>query len=144
MRVALAAAAAMIAGGGCHPDDTGAVLLHFTQRVDMPSTLTTFSSSTAAVAFSPDGPVLFSATSNQGTLRLVLAGPLVDGATIGLPADEERVRFELDGAAWGNQGGTVVVLSANPAIVRLAGVPMVARDGGAAGSFVFDGAGTFR
>ncbi len=139
----LALGAALAASGGCKFDN-GAVLLHFTQPVDLSPTLLTYSSSEAAVAFNPAGPVLFSATSNQGTLHLVLPGPLATGATIELPTDEETLSFTFEGAAWGNQGGTVFILTADPAIVRLDGVPMVPTNDGAVGSFVFTGSGTFR
>jgi hypothetical protein len=140
----LALGAALAAGGGCLRTDTGAVLLHFIQPVDLSPALTTYSSSSAAVAFDPAGPVLFTATSNEGTLTLVLPGPLATGTTIALSPTEESVHFAFDAAAWGNQGGSVFILSADPAIVRLDGVPMVARNDSTVGSFVFTGAGTFR
>jgi len=137
--------------GGCRPDDTGAVLLHLEQQGDPPETVSvipppaTYSSSTAAVVFSADGlRVYFTATSNQGVLRLVLDAPLVSGATVELPPADERVRFEIGAAAWGNHDGTIFITSANPAIVQLVGVPMVARTQAAIGSFVFAGGGTFR
>ena len=135
---------AIVAGGGCVGGDTGAVLLHFTESVDLSPPLTTYGSSTAAVSFSAEGPVLLSATSSQGLLHVLVPGPLVDGATIDLPADDERVQFQLEGGGWGNRGGTLVVLSVDPVVVQLAGVPMVARTGAAVGSFVFEGSGTFR
>lgn len=135
---------AIAAASGCISGDDGSVLLHFTEAVDLSPPLTTYGSSTAAVSFSADGPVLLSATSNQGLLHVLVPGPLVNGATINLPADEERVQFMFNGAAWGNRGGTLFVLSVNPVVVRLDGVPMVAGSGGAVGSFVFQGSGTFR
>ncbi len=144
LRATLALGIAIGASAGCRPDDTGAVLLHVTDSVGLSPAMTTYSSSEAAVSFSPDGPVLLSATSNQGLLRVLLPGPLVTGATVALPAGEERVHFEIGGAAWGNQGGNVFVISADPAIIRLLGVPMAANGGGALGTFVFDGDGTFR
>ncbi len=130
--------------GGCVPNDTGAVLLHLDQRSDASLLLPTYSSSTAAVSFSPDGPVHFTATSSQGLVTLLLPGPLISGSTVELPTDEERVHFAVGNAGWGNQGGNIFIISVNPAIVRFAGVPMVARSGAAFGSFVFDGDGTFR
>jgi hypothetical protein len=153
MRVRRAAlvVGAMFVVGGCRPDDTGAVLLHLEQQGDPPEMVSvtpppvTYSSSTAAVSFSADGlRVYFTATSNQGVLRLVLDAPLITGATVELPSIEERVRFEIGAAAWGNQGGTIFITSADPAIVQLVGVPMVARTGAAIGSFFFNGGGTFR
>lgn len=136
---------AILAAGGCLPDDTGAVLLDFSQRsADVSPALATYSSSSAAASFAPDGSVRLTATSNQGVLTLALPGPLTVGATLALPPDEERVDFAFGTAAWSNQGGTIVVLSTDPVIIRLVGVPMSARSGGAAGSFVFDGGGTFR
>lgn len=136
---------AIATGGGCvSSDDKGAVLLHVNESVNLSPPLTTYGSSTAAVAFSPDGPVLMSATSSQGLLRVLVPGPLVDGETIALPDDDERIQFQFAGAGWANRGGTVVVLSVNPVVVQLAAVPMVARAGDAVGSFVFDGSGTFR
>lgn len=137
------AALALVASGGCF-ETKGAVLLRFTPDAPIVIEHGSYSSTEAAVVFDPDGPVHFAATSNQGTLRLELVGPLQDGAVVDLPP---RV-FQLDlGAfAFDNQGGKLVVTSANPAIVTLVSVPMVTRDSGDAGavSFVVDGAGTFR
>jgi len=141
---ALLALSLGLLSGGCLRHDTGAVLLHFTEGVDLSPELVTYSSSSAAAAFIPDGQVLLSATSNQGVLQLSLIGPLITGATIELPPDQESVHFVLDGAAWLNQGGTIYVLSADPAIVNLAGIPMVPADDVTVGSFVFQGSGTFR
>ncbi len=143
LRAALAVGMASIASGGCQ-NDNGAVLLHVMQSVGVSASFTSYSSSSAAVSFFTDGRILFTATSNEGVLTVLVPGPLVTGATIQLGADQERVHFEVGGAGWGNQGGAVVVLSADPAIIRLAGVPMVARSGSASGSFVFFGDGTFR
>jgi hypothetical protein len=151
LRAALAGGMMLAAIGGCRPDDTGAVLLRLEQQGDPPEMVSvipppaTYSSSTAAVVFSADGlRVYFTATSDEGVLRLVLDAPLVTGATVALPPADERLRFEIGAAAWGNQGGTIFITSANPAIVQLVGVPMVARSGAAIGSFFFDGGGTFR
>ncbi|HEX8952476.1 MAG TPA: hypothetical protein VF945_11560 [Polyangia bacterium] len=134
----------VVAVVGCQPDDTGAVLLHLNARSDASTAPATYSSSTAAAAFAPDGLVTLTATSNQGVVTLLLAGPLGQGDMIALPPAEERVHFQIRDDGWGNQGGTIEVLSVNPVIVSFVGVPMVARAGAATGSFVFDGGGTFR
>jgi hypothetical protein len=129
---------------GCRPDDLGAVLLHLDARTDATVAPATYSSSTAAVALTGDGLVHLTATSNEGLLEIVFEGPLIDGSTIELPPDVETVRFTIGDAAWGNRGGTLVVLATSPAIFNFAGVPMEARSGFAVGAFVFDGGGTFR
>ncbi|MCU1282380.1 MAG: hypothetical protein JWM53_5926 [bacterium] len=144
LRLVLAAAVAAAAVAGCRPDDTGAVLLHLDQRSDVASLPATYSSSTAAVALTGDGLVHLTATSNQGVLTVLFVGPLIEGSTVELPPDDERLHFTIDAADWANRGGTLIVLSTSPAIVSFVGVPMEARSGAAVGSFVFDGGGTFR
>jgi hypothetical protein len=136
-----------VSSGGCVSGDRGAVLLHLDQPSADLFLLPTYSSSTASVQ-PTDGQFLFLATSNQGILRLLLLRPLLTGDTITLPIDEERVRFQVANSEWGNQGGTVFVISADPedrggAIIGLRAVPMVPRSL-ANGSFVFNGDGTFR
>ena len=128
---------------GCRPDDTGAVLLHFNARTDaaLPAT---YSSSTAAAAFTGDGLVHLTATSNQGILRLVIAGPLVDGARIELSPDDEPLHFAIGDADWASRGGAIEVLDAYGTMVTFVDVPMEARSASAAGTFVFGGGGTFR
>ena len=143
-RAGLGLVVALAAVAGCRPDDTGAVLLHLNARSAESSAPATYSSSTAAAAFTGDGLVHLTATSNQGILRVVLDGPLVDGATIELPVDDERLRFTIGVEEWGNRGGTIEVLSAYGSIFSFVGVPMEPRSDGAAGTFVFDGGGTFR
>jgi hypothetical protein len=134
---------ATVPAGGCISGDYGAVLLHLDARSLDASLPATYSSSTAGVGPS-DGQLIFSAASSEGLVRVVLAGPLQPGDTITLPTDEERVQFQSAAGDWGNAGGTVYVISVDPAIIGLVGVPMAARSGAAAGSFVFDGNGTFR
>jgi hypothetical protein len=140
--LALGLVAAAVAG--CRPDDTGAVLLHLDARTDGSSAPATYSSSTAGAGFSADGLVHLLATSNQGVLTLLLVGPLVEGSTVELPPDVERLHFAIADSDWGNRGGTLVVLSLDPVIVQFVGVPMEARSGAAVGNFFFDGGGTFR
>ena len=142
LRLGLAVGMAAVAVAGCLRDDTGAVLLHLDQRTDV-SAPATYSSSTAAASFAPDGPVHLTATSNQGVVTLLLAGPLRDGATIELPHDEERLHFAVGEADWGNRGGTIVVLSASPVILSFVVVPMEARSDAAAGAFVVGAACAF-
>ena len=140
-RVGVVVGLAAIAVAGCRPDDTGAVLLHVSARSDA-AVPPTYSSSTAAAALTGDGLVHLTATSNQGLLRLVIVGPLLLGARIELPAD--ALHFDIGADDWANGGGTLDVLSVDPAIVNFSAVPMEARSATATGSFVFDGGGTFQ
>jgi len=132
---------AALAVAGCRPDDTGAVLLHVSVRTDL-SVPATYSSSTAAVALTGDGLVHLTATSNQGLLRLVFVGPLILGAHVELLPDE--LHFVIGDADWANDGGAIDVLEVDPAIVSFVALPMSPRAGSAAGTFTFDGGGTFR
>jgi hypothetical protein len=149
VRVGVVVGLAAFAVAGCRPDDTGAVLLHVSVRTDL-SVPATYSSSTAARAFTGDGLVHLTATSNQGLLPLVIFGPLADGELIELAPD--ALHFAIGDADWANDGGTLEVLTADgdlggsdPAtVVSFVAVPMSARSASAAGSFVFDGGGTYR
>jgi hypothetical protein len=141
VRAGVAALALAVAGGCLH--DNGAVLLRFSPDAVIPVAPASYSSSEAAVVFDPDGAIHFGASSNEGTLRLELLGPLEGGAIIELPASPPL--FELDlAAAFVNQGGTVEVASAAPVILTFVSVPMVPRDGDGGVSFLVDGQGTFR
>jgi hypothetical protein len=148
-RVGVVVGLAAIAVAGCRPDDTGAVLLHVSARAGAPVP-PTYSSSTAAAAFTADGLVHLTATSNEGLLRLVIFGPLVAGAILELPVD--AVHFAIGDADWANDAGTLEVLTvegniggSDPAtVVSFVALPMSARSAGATGSFVFDGGGTYR
>lgn len=140
---ALLAMVTMSASAGGCSTDYGSVLLHLDQRSTDSFAPPTYGSSSAGVGLA-DGEWLFTATSDQGVLRVALPAPIHPGDTIALPAGEERVRVQLGDGGWSNQGGTVYVISIDPAIIGLIAVPMVARSGSAAGSFVVNGNGTFR
>lgn len=145
MRIVLAGLAvlALVVAGGCR-NDNGAVLLRFTPDAVIPVTPASYSSSEAVVVFDPDGAIHFGASSNEGTLRLELVGPLEGGTIIALPPSPPAFELDLDEAAFVNQGGTVEVASAAPTIIRFVSVPMVPRDGDGGVSFLVDGQGTFR
>ena len=140
----VAVALAALATAGCLPDDHGAVLLHFESRSDGSSAPPSYTSSRAAAAFTPDGLVHLSATSNQGILQVTVDGPLALGATIDLPPGEPRVRYTIADSSWTSDGGTLSVLSIDPAIISFTSVPMHPSAGPATGSFVLTGGGTFR
>ncbi|HXU72020.1 MAG TPA: hypothetical protein VN947_21960 [Polyangia bacterium] len=145
MRIACAglAALALALAGGCRSDN-GAVLLHLSPDAVTPIAPGTYSASEAAVVFDPDGAIHFGASSNEGTLRLELTGPLEGGAILELPAGPPVLELDLEIAPFVNQGGTISVASAAPTIIQFVSVPMVPRDGGGGVSFVIDGQGTFR
>jgi hypothetical protein len=144
MRALPAVVLATLLAGGCVRNDQGAVLLHLDERSPELFLPLTYGSSSAAVSHAAGADVLFTATSDQGVLRVLVALPFRAGDTIVLPDDEQRVDFQVFDNHWGNQGGTVYIISIEPAIIGLIGVPMVPRVGNAAGSFVFNGNGTFR
>jgi hypothetical protein len=128
--------------GGCVSGNRGAVLLHLNQRSAELFLAPTFSSTSAGVG-PTESDFLFTATSNQGALHVLLAKPIHAGDTIALPTGEQRVRFDFADAEWSNEGGTIYVISEVPPIIGLIAVPMMPRSAAAAGSFVFDGNGTF-
>ncbi|HTD50138.1 MAG TPA: hypothetical protein VK771_06030 [Acidimicrobiia bacterium] len=134
---------ALLLAAGCR-DDKGAVLLHATHAMSVSPPLSTYSSSTAAAVFFPDGPVQLTATSNEGVLGIRLHGPLTRGTSLELSTAPSVVQFDVDAASWANQGGIIVVESVDPLIVRLVAVPMSPRNDFASGNFSFDGEGTFR
>ena len=140
---ALLAALVVTVVGSCGSEDHGAVLLHLDQRSADLSLPETYGSSATGVGHPSDGQLLFAAASNQGVLSVLVAMPIHDGDSIALSSDE-RIHFQVGAAEWANQGGTVYIISAEPAVIGLVAVPMVARPGVATGSFVFDGNGTFR
>ena len=139
----LSTVAAMALHAGCTPDN-GAVLMRLDARTPDFIGPASYASSATEVVFHPDGSVFFAASSNQGVLRVLLPSPLVPQTTVALPGDQDRVQLEVGKGGWANQGGSVFVISADPAIIRLLAVPMVARSGDAGGSFVFNGDGTFQ
>ena len=143
MRALALLAMAMATSSGCRFDN-GAVLFHLDQKSDDFFGPLTYSSSEAAVSFAADGHVFFGASSSQGTVRVQLDSPLVFNATVALPAGETDVQYQLGNGEWGNDGGSVFVISVDPAIIRLLAVPMSPRSGVATGTFTFDGDGTFR
>jgi hypothetical protein len=147
MRALLALPALMLASllaSGCIRNDNGAVLLHLDQPSSDLFLGPTYGSTSAAVSRLAEDEVLFTATSNEGILRVRLPMPIRTGDVITLPTDQQRVDFELNDNHWGNQGGAVIIISIEPSVMGLIGVPMVARAGDAVGSFVFNGNGTFR
>src|SRR4051812_9131672 len=143
----LAVVLATAPAAGCVSGSKGSVLLHLDERTADSLLAPTYGSSTAAVAPAAS-ELLFLATSSEGILHVALARPIHTGETILLPANEERVHFQLGDAEWVNQGGAVYVISVDPpdlggAIIGLVGVPMTARSSAATGAFVFNGNGTF-
>ena len=143
MAVAVTVVAAMGVCAGCAPE-TGAVLMRLEQRSADFSGGSSYNSSATEVVFAPDGHVFFAASSNLGELHVTLDQPLAAQTTFPLPLDHESVQFRVGDGVWGNQGGSVFVISVDPAIIRLVAVPMVPRAGVAAGTFELDGDGTFR
>jgi hypothetical protein len=142
LRAALAAAA-LWAAGGCLGDG-GTVMLTVDQSMGVSPPVTGFSSSNATANTASDGFVHFTATSSQGTLTMLIVGPLVAGQQVDLLQEHNFVSFDVTGAGWSSNGGMLSVDGLNPYRVRLISVPMIVGSGAAKGSFYFNGSGTFK
>jgi hypothetical protein len=140
------AAAALVAAGGCLGDG-GTVTLTFDQQSTVTPAITGFNASNATANESSDGFIHFTATSAQGTLTMLVVGPLHAGDTVDLMTAHNFVSFDRAGtpaAGWSNNGGTLTVDAVGPYKLRFNAVPMLRGSGAAMGDFVLDGSGTFK
>jgi hypothetical protein len=140
------AAASLVAAGGCLGDG-GTVTLTFDQQSSVTPTITAFNSSNATANESSDGFVHFTATSGQGTLTMLIVGPIHAGDSVDLMTEHNFVSFDRAGtpaAGWANNGGMLAVDGVSPYKVRFLAVPMLVGSGAAMGSFTMNGSGTFK
>jgi hypothetical protein len=140
-------AAALWFAAGCSSSDGTEVSLTFDQPNGLMPALTKFSATNGtATVGTTDKVIHFLASSSQGTLTMDVQGPVTAGQTVDLAQEHNFVSFDLPAGAggWGSNGGMLAVDGLSPYRVRLVGVPMLKGAGTVAGSFVFDGSGTFK
>jgi hypothetical protein len=140
------AVAALVAAGGCLGDG-GTVTLTFDQQSTVTPPITGFNASNATANESSDGFIHFTATSPQGTLTMLIVGPLHSGDTVDMMTAHNFVSFDRGGtpaAGWSNNGGTLTVDAVSPYKLVFNAVPMLRGSGAAMGDFVLDGSGTFK
>src|SRR2546421_6751971 len=126
LRASLAAAALVVAGGCL--GDGGTVTVTFDQQSMVTPTVTGFNSSNATANESSDGFIHFTATSGQGTLTMLIVGPLHAGDSVDLMSEHNFVSFDRAGtpaAGWGNNGGMLAIDALGPYKVRFLAVPMI-------------------
>ena len=140
------AVASLVAAGGCLGQG-GNVTLTFDRQSSVTPTISNFTASNATAVDSPsDGFIHFTATGAQGTLTMLIVGPIHAGDMVDMMVEHNLVSFDRAGspaAGWSNNGGTVAVDAVNPYKLRFLAVPMLRGSGAAMGSFVIDGTGTF-
>jgi hypothetical protein len=140
------AAAALVAAGGCLGQG-GTVTLTFDQQSSVTPTISNFTASNAtAVDSSSDGFIHFTATGAQGTLTILIVGPIKTGDMVDMMTEHNFLSFDRAGtpaAGWSNNGGIVAVDGVMPYKLRFLAVPMLRGSGDAMGSFVVNGSGTF-
>jgi len=140
------AAAALVAAGGCLGDG-GTVSLTFDMQQTVTPAITGFNAANATANESSDGFIHFTATSTQGTLTMLIVGPLHTGDMVDLMTEHNFVSFDRAGtpaAGWSSNGGMLAVDGVSPYKIRFLGVPMLVGSGMAMGSFVVNGSGTFK
>jgi hypothetical protein len=137
------AASALVAAGGCLGDG-GSVMVTFDSQSGVTPAITGFTATNATGTESSDHFVHFTATSPQGTLTMLLSSPLSAGQMADLTMDHNFVSYDITGAGWGSNGGTVAVDSISPYKVRFLSVPMLPGSGSAKGDFVLNGSGTYK
>jgi hypothetical protein len=137
------AASALVAAGGCLGDG-GGVMITFDQQMAVTPAVTGFNASNATANEASDGFFHFTATSSQGTLTMLIVPPIKAGDMIDMGVEHNFVSFDMTGAGWGNNGGTIAVDGVSPYRIRFLAVPMLRGSGSAMGSFVIDGSGTFK
>lgn len=140
------AAAALVAAGGCLGDG-GSVMLTFDQQMSVTPAVTGFNSTNATANQSSDGFIHFTATGPEGTLTMLIVGPIHTGDMVDMSSDHNFVSFDRAGtpaAGWSNNGGMLAVDAISPYKLRFLAVPMLKGSGMADGSFVVDGQGTFK
>jgi hypothetical protein len=139
MRIAFA-----VALMGCSADG-GYVTLNVDRAHDVAPAVGGFDAGDGTATADSRNVVTFTASSDRARLTVRIDGPLAAGAEVRLgQAERDELRFAIGDAVWVAGGGLVEVDGVAPYRVRFVGVPMRAEGGLAAGSFVFDGAGTFK
>lgn len=129
--------------GGCLGDG-GSVMLTVGQAMGVTPALSGYTASNATANTDSDGFVHFTATSSQGTLTMLVVGPLAAGQIADLAQQHNFVSIDIPGAGWSSNGGMLAVDGVSPYRVRFLAVPMLRGSGSAMGSFVLDGSGTFK
>lgn len=119
-------------------------MVTFDQQNGVTPTITNFNATNATGTESSDHFVHFTATAPGGTLTMLLSSPLTAGEMADLTMDHNFVSFDISGAGWSSNGGTVAVDSLSPYKVRFLSVPMLPGSGSAKGDFVLNGEGTFK
>jgi hypothetical protein len=137
------AACALVAAGGCLGDG-GSVMLTVDQAMNVSPALTSYSASNATANVGVDNFVHFTATSPEGTLTMLLNGPLKAGDMVDLAAEHNFLSFDVKDGGWSSNGGMLAVDGVGPYRVRFLAVPMLKGSGTVTGSFVFNGSGTFK
>ncbi|MGZ3439337.1 MAG: hypothetical protein ACXVDD_07465 [Polyangia bacterium] len=137
------AACALVAAGGCLGDG-GTVMITFDQQMAATPTVTGFNASNATANEASDGFVHFTATSGQGTLTMLIVPPIHAGDMVDMGMEHNFVSFDITGAGWANNGGTLAVDGVSPYRVRFLAIPMLRGSGSAMGSFVLNGSATFK
>ncbi len=140
---ACVAGLALVTATGCLGDG-GNVMLTVSQAMNLSPALSGYTASDATANLGVDGFVHFTATSSQGTLTMLVNGPLKAGDMVDLSAEHNFLSFDLTGAGFSSNGGRLAVDGVSPYRVRFVSVPMLKGSGNATGSFVFDGSGTFK
>ena len=139
------AAAALVAAGGCLGDG-GTVTLTFDMQQMVTPAITGFDAANATANTDSNGEIHFTATSAQGTLTMLVVGPLHTGDMVDLMSEHNFVSFNLPNstAGWSSNGGMLAVDGVSPYKVRFEAVPMLVGSGNVTGSFVVNGSGTFK
>jgi hypothetical protein len=137
------AACALAAAGGCLGDG-GSVMITFDQQMAVTPTVTGFNASNATANESSDGYVHFTATGTAGTVTMLIVPPIHAGDMVDMSVEHNFISFDMTGAGWSNNGGTVAVDGVSPYRLRFLAIPMLRGSGSAMGSFVIDGSGTFK
>ena len=119
-------------------------MITFDQQMTVTPTITGFNSSNATANEASDGFVHFTATGTLGTLTMLIVPPIHAGDMIDMGNEHNFVSFDMTGAGWSNNGGSVAVDGVGPYRMRFLAVPMLRGSGSAMGSFVVNGSGTFK
>lgn len=134
---------ALAAAGGCL-DKGGTVMLTVEQAMGVSPTVTNFNATDATASTDSETIIHFTASSKEGTLTMLVLGPLVVGEQISLSETHNNASFDVTGAGWGSNGGMLTVSGLAPYVLEFNSVPMLHGSGSAQGSFVFTGTGTFK
>ena len=119
-------------------------MITFDQQMAVTPAVTGFNASHATANEGADGYIHFTATATAGTLTMLIVPPIKAGDMIDMGIEHNFVSYDITGAGWGNNGGTIAVDGVSPYRLRFLAVPMLRGAGSAMGSFVINGTGTFK